>query len=885
MSKKENEVISSTNPTLNFNRFQLIKGTKAPACRWSESKNWTKEPLEDNHAFITGLTNDIIVVDLDTYKWPTKPKHQFSVIFGDYVNRFDTFTVKTPRGGYHLYFKYSDDIPKSTANKTYDIDIRSGGGYIVAPGSKIGTKSYEIIRNTSIKDIPDDLRDYLIRHIYGKTDNDLKKEKRMREKHDKDVDSSVKPELDLSESDIDFILSKLPESYIKEHDNYLKFTTFCKIFNKKNLWEKYNVSKCSDCRDDNYYLDVKISDMNGIVSHILNVANMKEYYVSKKLPSNEIKPTKTFSSKKLGYEYFSKNKGNLVIQSDTGTGKTTSVKHELKRSGDKFLSITPRKSLGEEQYTIFSEFGINCKYYEYEYDLSNGDSVIIQLDSIRRIRSFDFRNYTIFLDEFNSLLEYLITSETLKDIRVEIFNLFINMIRSCKRLIGVDADISDICFMLLNSLNISYVFHRNTHQHSKGVNAIELTSRNELCDKLVALDKFLVPTDSRKEAEKLKNELNKRGIMDVVIITGDTLSRINLDKYNKIIFSPKVLYGLDSIIERPVLCIYTCNTIHSAAMVQQVNRCRNIENIYFYFSNKKNAMRKPKYANIAEVEDELKILEYGNILEFDDRAKPEERKIYLEMLARIKYNFDAYNSNKMAHFIRILKERGVIVHLNPSNPDKIEETKQDILEIRKENFDKNSNITKKINELLRIPQDQIENYIDFFIDERKRQNHFNISKFFFKNANECKKDVQNANDYKCNLVESNKNKLLVLREIFDAYNGNVCLETGKITIRDDGISETDKKMLIGKYLKSFRVERKSVEFKTVNDVLKIIVACMRNVFGNEFVDAEYIQMRENKKRIRKILFKISIDDYNNNYSLFKFRETKYDITKLDIRNT
>ena len=88
-----------------------------------------------------------------------------------------------------------------------------------------------------------------------------------------------------------------------------------------------------------------------------------------------------------------------------------------------------------------------------------------------------------------------------------------------------------------------------------------------------------------------------------------------------------------------------------------------------------------------------------------------------------------------------------------------------------------------------------------------------------------------------------------------------------------------------KYLKSFRVIRKNVKFSDVNDVLKIIVACMRNMFGNEFIDAEYIQMRENKKRIRKILFKISIDDYNNNYSLFKFRETKYDITKLDIRNT
>ena len=60
-----------------------------------------------NMAIITGEINNITVFDIDSYKWSDKKEHLFIKKFSDdFVKRFNTFTVKTAGGGYHLYFKY-----------------------------------------------------------------------------------------------------------------------------------------------------------------------------------------------------------------------------------------------------------------------------------------------------------------------------------------------------------------------------------------------------------------------------------------------------------------------------------------------------------------------------------------------------------------------------------------------------------------------------------------------------------------------------------------------------------------------------------------------------------------------------------------------------------
>lgn len=52
---------------------------------------------------------------------------------------WNTYTVRTPRGGYHLYFKWPEGVQASQASIAKDVDVRCNGGqlggYVLAPPS------------------------------------------------------------------------------------------------------------------------------------------------------------------------------------------------------------------------------------------------------------------------------------------------------------------------------------------------------------------------------------------------------------------------------------------------------------------------------------------------------------------------------------------------------------------------------------------------------------------------------------------------------------------------------------------------------------------------------------------------------------------------------
>lgn len=90
---------------------------------------WWKANPSANVGIITGKISGITIIDIDTSE------------SGDAVplDTFPkTFTVKTPTGGYHLYYEYEESI-QQTANtfpQFPHVDIRNDGGYVVAPPSE-----------------------------------------------------------------------------------------------------------------------------------------------------------------------------------------------------------------------------------------------------------------------------------------------------------------------------------------------------------------------------------------------------------------------------------------------------------------------------------------------------------------------------------------------------------------------------------------------------------------------------------------------------------------------------------------------------------------------------------------------------------------------------
>ena len=132
---------------LKFNFFPLKHQSKEPAiATWKEyqSSMYQGEFKEgQNVAIVTGKLSNLIVIDLDDKKLATQ-------IFSKWDDLLrTTFVVETARG-FHIYCRpKSGKFPataKLTNSKGQGIDIKSEGGYVVAPPSihPDGTK-YKVI--------------------------------------------------------------------------------------------------------------------------------------------------------------------------------------------------------------------------------------------------------------------------------------------------------------------------------------------------------------------------------------------------------------------------------------------------------------------------------------------------------------------------------------------------------------------------------------------------------------------------------------------------------------------------------------------------------------------------------------------------------------------
>lgn len=97
------------------------------AAQEEEITDWWNEHPQANVGIITGKISGITVIDIDTHKGG-----------GVSLDAFPrTYTVKTGNGGYHLYYKYEAGL--SISANAYpqfpNVDIRSDGGYVIAPPS------------------------------------------------------------------------------------------------------------------------------------------------------------------------------------------------------------------------------------------------------------------------------------------------------------------------------------------------------------------------------------------------------------------------------------------------------------------------------------------------------------------------------------------------------------------------------------------------------------------------------------------------------------------------------------------------------------------------------------------------------------------------------
>lgn len=135
-----------------WKEYQLKRPSQEKVKEW-----WGKYPSA-NIAIITGEVSGVDVVDCDT-------EESYKMMNDEFIpDSFQTPVVKTPKG-YHIYFKHKEGL-SNEVRAINGTDLRTTGGYVIAPPSKNGNGIYRWFDGLSPKDVdfkhmPDILFDIL----------------------------------------------------------------------------------------------------------------------------------------------------------------------------------------------------------------------------------------------------------------------------------------------------------------------------------------------------------------------------------------------------------------------------------------------------------------------------------------------------------------------------------------------------------------------------------------------------------------------------------------------------------------------------------------------------------------------------------------------------
>ena len=132
-----------------FRIFPLVPNSKIPAINgWKDRA--TRDPAlvcqvwERDDYNIGVYCDGMIVIDVDVKHG--KPGMASLMELGIDLA---TYTVRTPSGGLHLYYAGAN-VGLSAGRIGAGLDVRSGGGYVVGPGSTIDGTAYVIERDAAI---------------------------------------------------------------------------------------------------------------------------------------------------------------------------------------------------------------------------------------------------------------------------------------------------------------------------------------------------------------------------------------------------------------------------------------------------------------------------------------------------------------------------------------------------------------------------------------------------------------------------------------------------------------------------------------------------------------------------------------------------------------
>jgi hypothetical protein len=821
-------------------------------------------------AIRTGKYNNILVVDVDI-KTTSNPD------FIDKLHLMNTLTFKTPSGGFHFIFKYTDllnirtgifrNIDIITNNKPIFAGVREDGAYI-------------IYNNNKIRNIDDDLILELNEYQPPQKNKDLKDEDNTN--NNKNKPSYIdKYKYDISDSDLLFILSHLPEKYLNEYSPWLCLTYIFKRHNLLNIWDewskksnKYNKKKNIQIWDglniekDEKNLNYIIFLVNHYIKHKYeDIDDVKEYKIFKNINKvyGEYTPLSEENIKcsiPITTQYIDPNIYNvdndIIIQSGTNTGKSYSIRQYLSKLQQtnpekKILSLSHLITLCEASISSFNIENIELLKYNtkniFDFDNKNIAFVINSIDKLNI--SFDIKNYIIILDEIHALLKVLLTADTLNNKRKYILNIFTTLLKNCHQIIAVDGCICDNVLNYIKKLNRpkKYKFYINDYKSYNNKPAYFINDYENMISLIINDIKnnvdFMACCNTRKEAEYLKRTLNEyfKDANQLKIYTsreGDILGNVNNEwNLKSIIFSPSIVEGVDDNNPKNIYCFVKGNTTLNPEQVsQQIARNRNPINTYINICDTPND--RPRFNNIEDLKTYYKTSEnafigcYADLVDTVSSIADGLNIIdndYSNMFYVIDYNNLLMMSSFQYYLKNILLKKGYIIS-NDLYHNHIKDEKE-YKEKKKE----------KKEQQKKADNDDFNNYVEYNKGSEK-----------FKQTIEGKCEILNIDCYKYNktLTEKQKKTLYNFEKyllIEDHFNKHLYF---KLLIKnDDYLNDDIKRHSKNDYL------YKIISHK-INDV-KTYKTLIKKYFSN----IDIYKFEYNEKDIIKTDINITDDEYNN----------------------
>jgi hypothetical protein len=721
----------------NVDKFKLRFNEKEPAVAWTKKHNHNKFiSLKYNNVGIPcGKDNNLIVIDIDNKDEGIEEFENYLKLFG----KLDTLIVKSVNNGFHYYFTYKhsvdsatylikNSLTNSTKYRGKGIDVRTKGGYIVAPESSINNKKYTIINNVEPIEIPETLLLWLLEG--REYNNKINKKNKLTTKNTKKGKSVKKVNTDINifinnycyditDEKIKYILINLDASWYNAFEKWFIVLTVLKNLNKFEIFDEFSKkgnnydyeknlkmwNSNTGCIDINYLI-IRLNQEQPILLPLIEKCKF--------LPENtmfaNIKNI-TFNKKHLEidddiFDYYD----TLIIKSDTGTGKTTHTGKQLNRYfnyvGKKYqlVSIVNLINLAKQQSKSFKDSNVQIKSYkDDDVDFIDGNFIIC-INSLKLLDEMDdyyFNNKIIYIDEVTSFLEGLTHNEKLNDYIKTIYDILIKLLKRAHKVITTDATIMDNVFDFLKFRNDDKkVYIVNEFKKYQNIEAVRMKDENIFLNNInehIEKNKyFLFGSDSCEIITKIylkcvKDYSDKA--KDMILITSKSkfdIKDANMDFLNKWVFySPSIVTGVDfSIEQKQDHFIYIKgNSISPVSIYQQTTRNRNIDKLFYYVeSTNKNE----KYNSLEAVKNNYKKLieinkNINNICkQFDEKEDTYiNENMYFNLFCYNEYILDIYSTNKRLHYENILKDKGFII----KSEGEIKKANQKSKKIMKELYD------------------------------------------------------------------------------------------------------------------------------------------------------------------------------------------------------